>query len=221
MTTTARQLTGLVVAVAGTLALLTLTLGIGQQAHKDLGRYFLYQAVALLVAVAVVVTVRFVTGAPPPRWGDLSAPSRRSRFLGVSEGESWRRVGVTFTAVFLGVSYADQHADTTWSAWGLALLIALPLSTTNALTEELITRWAVVASLTGRWAAAAPWASALIFGSVHWFGIPGGPVGAVMAGFLGWLLARSIQDTRGIGWAWIVHFCQDVLIFTVTIALFL
>lgn len=109
-------------------------------------------------------------------------------------------MGVTFTAVvsvvtavFLGVSYADQHADTTWSAWGLA----------------------------GRWAAAAPWASALIFGSVHWFGIPGGPVGAVMAGFLGWLLARSIQDTRGIGWAWIVHFCQDVLIFTVTIALFL
>lgn len=79
----------------------------------------------------------------------------------------------------------------------------------------------MVASLTGRWAAAAPWASALIFGSVHWFGIPGGPVGAVMAGFLGWLLARSIQDTRGIGWAWIVHFCQDVLIFTVTIALFL
>lgn len=74
MTTTARQLTGLVVAVAGTLALLTLTLGIGQQAHQDLGRYFLYQAVALLVAVAVVVTVRFITGSPLPRWGDLSAP---------------------------------------------------------------------------------------------------------------------------------------------------
>jgi len=228
MMTDTRQLTGLAVAVAGTLAILALTLGIGQQVHEDLGRYFLYQAVALLVAVTVVVAVRFVTGAPLPRWGDLSAPSRGSRFLGVSEGESWRRVGLSFTAVvsvvtavFLGVSYGSQHVDTPWTAWALAFLIALPLSTTNALTEELITRWAVVASLTGRWEAAAPWASALIFGSVHWFGIPGGAVGALMAGFLGWLLARSIQDTRGIGWAWIVHFCQDVLIFTVTIALFL
>ena len=64
------------------------------------------------------------------------------------------------------------------------------------------------------------WASALLFGGVHWFGIPGGPIGALMAGFLAWLLTRSIQDTKGIGWAWIIHFCQDMLIFTVTIALF-
>lgn len=42
-----------------------------------------------------------------------------------------------------------------------------------------------------------------------------------MAGFLAWLLARAIQDTGGIGWAWMIHFSQDVLIFTVTIALFL
>jgi len=74
MMTATRQLTGLAVAVAGTLAILALTLGIGQQVHEDLGRYFLYQAVALLVAVTVVVAVRFVTGAPLPRWGDLSAP---------------------------------------------------------------------------------------------------------------------------------------------------
>jgi len=35
-----------------------------------------------------------------------------------------------------------------------------------------------------------------------------------MAGFLGWLLARSVVDTRGMFWAWFLHFLQDVVIFT-------
>ena len=108
-----------------------------------------------------------------------------------------------------------------WSAWATAFAIAIPLSATNALTEELITRWAIVAAFSDTWARYAPWASAVFFGGVHWLGIPGGPIGALMAGFLAWLLARAIQDTGGIGWAWMIHFSQDVLIFTVTIALFL
>jgi len=60
-----------------------------------------------------------------------------------------------------------------------------------------------------------------VFGSVHYYGIPGGPVGSIMAGFLAWLGTRSIQDTRGIGWAWLLRFLQDVLIFFVTISVFL
>jgi uncharacterized protein len=35
-----------------------------------------------------------------------------------------------------------------------------------------------------------------------------------LAGFLGWLLAKSIVETRGIFWAWFIHFLQDVIIFT-------
>ncbi|MBU3995487.1 MAG: hypothetical protein KKF42_06900, partial [Actinobacteria bacterium] len=61
----------------------------------------------------------------------------------------------------------------------------------------------------------------VIFGAAHYFGIPGGPVGSIMAGFLAWFATRSIQDTRGIGWSWLLHFLQDMLIFTVTISLFL
>jgi hypothetical protein len=33
------------------------------------------------------------------------------------------------------------------------------------------------------------------------------------AGFLGWLLATSILDTRGWGWAWMIHLGDDVIIF--------
>jgi hypothetical protein len=40
-----------------------------------------------------------------------------------------------------------------------------------------------------------------------------------MAGFLGWLLARSVVDTQGMFWAWFLHFLQDVVIFTAMILL--
>ena len=112
----------------------------------------------LVIAGVLVLVLRALVNAKRPGVGDLRAPARAIRVLGVREGESWARFG--------------------------------------------------------------PLASAVLFGAIHWFGIPGGPVGALMAGFLGWVLARSILDTRGIGWAWFIHFCQDVLIFTATLVLF-
>lgn len=54
--------------------------------------------------------------------------------------------------------------------------------------------------------------SAAIFGGIHYFGTPGGPLGMLMAGFLGWLLAKSVVETKGFGWAWLIHFLQDVVI---------
>ncbi|MBU3994323.1 MAG: CPBP family intramembrane metalloprotease [Actinobacteria bacterium] len=222
-----RRLAGVALAVLGTAALLALTTGIGQQRAESIGRYFVYQGAGLAVAALVVVGVGLLNGRAHLRWGSLAAPSRQVRALGTKAGESWRRIGITFTLIisavtglFLFIAYRDQLGGIAPASWLLALAIAIPLSATNSLTEELITRWAVVESLPGSWARVAPWASAAIFGGVHVFGIPGGPTGALMAGFLGWLLARSIQDTRGIGWAWIVHFCQDILIFTVTLVLF-
>lgn len=223
-----RKASALGVSVIGTAAILSLTLLIGQQANEEVGRYFAYQAASLTVAVIVVLVIRLITGAGLPRWGRIGASSRRMRLLGVAKGESWRRIGVTFaiiisvvTALFLTFGYWEQFIHLHWGAWLTAFVIAIPLSATNALTEELITRWAIVAACSDTWARYAPWASAVLFGGVHWFGIPGGPIGALMAGFLAWLLTRAIQDTKGIGWAWIIHFCQDMLIFTVTIALFL
>jgi hypothetical protein len=38
-------------------------------------------------------------------------------------------------------------------------------------------------------------------------------VGVVLAGFLGWFLAKSVLETRGIGLAWFIHFVLDVIIF--------
>ncbi|WP_160159384.1 CPBP family glutamic-type intramembrane protease [Actinomyces culturomici] len=143
------------------------------------------------------------------------------------EGESWARVGATFavlasiaTGVYLWFAFGAEAISRPWTSWAVALLVALPLSASNALVEEVVTRWGVLAAMPEDWARFGPLASAVLFGAIHWFGIPGGPVGAVMAGFLAWVLARSSFDTRGIGWAWFIHFCQDVLIFTATLVLF-
>lgn len=90
----------------------------------------------------------------------------------------------------------------------------LLLAAMNAFTEESITRLSVVTALDGLTKRPTIYLiSALIFGSVHFFGVPGGALGVIMAGFLGWLLARSVVETEGIAWAWFIHFLQDVIIF--------
>ena len=35
----------------------------------------------------------------------------------------------------------------------------------------------------------------------------------ITSGFLGWLLAKSVIETKGLGWALLIHFLQDVVIF--------
>ncbi|HNZ50032.1 MAG TPA: CPBP family intramembrane metalloprotease [Bacilli bacterium] len=60
--------------------------------------------------------------------------------------------------------------------------------------------------------------AALIFGVGHYFGHPGKIPGVLLAGFLGWLLSKSIHETKGFFWAWLIHFLQDIVIMT---ALFL
>ncbi|MCG7965096.1 MAG: CPBP family intramembrane metalloprotease [Candidatus Thiodiazotropha taylori] len=55
--------------------------------------------------------------------------------------------------------------------------------------------------------------SAIIFGVTHFSGMPHGLTGMLMAGFLGWFLAKSVIEAQGIFWAWSIHFIQDVVIY--------
>lgn len=155
------------------------------------------------------------------RPGDLAAPATRVRWLGIREGSSWRTLGATFalvltfgTGLFMAgaVSRMGGGIDSRFFAlFALAVLMAA----TNAWSEEMTARLTIVAGLHGK---VTPtrinWISAAIFGPPHYFGIPAGPLGVLMAGFMGWLLAKSVQETRGLLWAWFLHFVQDVVIFT-------
>lgn len=73
--------------------------------------------------------------------------------------------------------------------------------------EENITRLGVVVVLKGKLKdRTIPLISALFFGTVHYWGKPGGFIGVIVAGFLGWFPTESILETQGIFWAWIIHF---------------
>lgn len=53
-----------------------------------------------------------------------------------------------------------------------------------------------------------------LFGIGHYYGVPYGIVGVVMASVWGWYLGKCMVETKGFVWPWFIHFLQDVLIFT-------
>ena len=57
------------------------------------------------------------------------------------------------------------------------------------------------------------WLSAVSFGIAHYFGTPGGLTAAALSVFMGWILGKAKTETRGLFWAWWIHFLSDVVIF--------
>lgn len=55
--------------------------------------------------------------------------------------------------------------------------------------------------------------AAVMFGLIHYFGDPGGPPGVILTVYLGWIAAKSMIETRGFQWAFLIHFIGDFIIF--------
>ncbi len=182
-----------------------------------------YQLASLAIALCLL-GLAYLFARPNARLfyrpGEIAAPAGAVRWLGIQATDTWKTVGRNFaiiislaTAAFVYLNVA--RGQTIEGEHLKYLPFILLFSLTNAFSEEAITRLSLVTALKGqideRWIALA---SALLFGIPHYFGVPGGWLGSLMAGFLGWLLARSILETRGFAWAWFLHFLQDVIIFT-------
>ncbi len=162
------------------------------------------------------------------RRGELDASAEPIAWLGIRTGSRWVEVGRSIaiiitagTAVFMAISVITSKGQVNRSFFAL-LPLAFIFSATNAWSEEIFTRFAVVAGLDGKLPPKIKYGiSAAIFGIPHYFGTPGGFVGVLMAGFMGWLLAKAVHETKGIFWAWFIHFVQDVVIFTASIIIML
>jgi len=95
------------------------------------------------------------------------------------------------------------------------LPLALAFSVFNAAQEEFRFRSVLLGRLVPVVGTShALWITSALFGLGHWFGHPSGPTGVVMAGFAGFIWGKSMLDTRGFAWAWIIHGFQDLVIFT-------
>ena len=155
--------------------------------------------------------------------GDLAAEIIPEPYVGISpkEEENWVHIGKNFAVIISLVTTlvmyfqifktSDLTAITILSTLPFGILFAL----SNSFVEEIITRLGVIVVfkdiLPDRGIALL---SGSIFGSIHYFGTPGGVTGVFVAGFLGWFLCKSILETKGIFWAWLIHFLQDVIIFS-------
>ncbi len=84
----------------------------------------------------------------------------------------------------------------------------------NAFNEEMTYRAPMIATLEpASGSRQALWMSASFFGIAHYFGTPGGILGALASIFMGWILGKAMIETRGLFWAWWIHFLSDVVIF--------
>lgn len=155
-------------------------------------------------------------------YGHISAPITPVPMVGITpkENENWLHFGagfalvislVTFLFVYLNIIKSIQFKMPPISVFGWIVAVSL----LNAFSEEMITRFSVIVLLDGIITLEYSYiVSAILFGSVHYFGTPGKITGVILATFLGWLLAKSIGETQGIFWAWSIHFLQDVIIIT-------
>jgi membrane protease YdiL (CAAX protease family) len=91
----------------------------------------------------------------------------------------------------------------------------LAVAILNAASEEFQFRSVLLAHLKGVFPPAEMiLLTAVFFGMGHYYGQPSGPLGVLMAGFAGWIWARSMVETRGGVWAFLIHVFQDIVIFT-------
>jgi hypothetical protein len=151
--------------------------------------------------------------------GQLDAPAEPVRWLGIERPVSWARLGWILalcisSGLFVFLMIAGHPSLETLGRTLPLLPLVVLFAASNAFGEEMGYRAALLAPLypvVGKQQAMlmmAAW-----FGLAHFYGVPYGIVGVIMAGFLGWLLSKSMLETKGFFWAWFIHLCQDVLAF--------
>jgi len=152
--------------------------------------------------------------------GQLDAPVEPVRWLGIRGRDRWTRFGailaVIISALLLLSLISGARPSPGDLVYALPWLPAVLLfAAINAFNEEFPYRAALLSQLVptvGKQHALL--LTAALFGLGHFYGVPPGVAGVLMAGLLGWLLGKSIVETRGLFWAWFIHFLQDILIFT-------
>ena len=152
--------------------------------------------------------------------GNLDAPIEPVRWLGIRQGESWSKFAWIFAIIaalavavptILGLKPSAEILKKC-----LPLIPAVILfSAINAFNEELYFRATLLSTLLkviGR--NHAMLINVVFFGLAHYlYGSPPGIMGFMMTGFLAFLLGKSMLETKGFLWPWVIHFLPDVIIF--------
>jgi len=151
--------------------------------------------------------------------GELSAPITPVKWMGFPKPDPWWSFGGQYSVyIALGMGVIAWLVSRPSPALFTKIIPALPaillFAAMNAFNEEMTLRAPMLATLEAPAGMHQAWyMSALYFGIAHFYGIPYGWIGIVLATFNGWLLGKAMLETRGLFWAWWMHFLQDVVIF--------
>jgi len=188
-------------------------------AKQMLGAQLLRVGVAL-VMIAVLLFLQYRPRDFFLAKGNLNGTAAPVRWLGIDKPMGWRRLGtISSLCISLGLlAFLLIGGRPSWAAARNVLPVfpmVLILAAMNAFAEEVSFRSTLLGSLRNSVdQRQAVLLTAAFFGIAHYYGVPYGLVGVVMAGFLGWFLGKCMTETRGLFWPWFIHFLQDVLVFS-------
>ncbi len=145
--------------------------------------------------------------AEPEKWG---VPRKPETWPGFS-----LRYAVIIVVLFLLFMVPAMQPSLSNLSVGLVLFAAL-CAVLNAFAEEFLYRSALlpqVLPLFGKGASmilVASW-----FGIGHYFGVPSGSAGVILVTIGGWIFAKSMIETQGMGWALFLHFVSDFTVYLI------
>lgn len=182
---------------------------------------FNYQFLLLLITIVSLTGTYFLNKGNFMsyfRFGGISSPATVMKLFGIKENDSWLKTGISLT-IFISLAtttfmyFQLKSSPVNWSILKTGIFWIVLFSLTNSFGEEIIFRMGIVSPLTGLLQPITIFIiSGVLFGIPHLVGMPSGFIGATMAGILGLVLAKSLFETNGFFWAWIIHFLQDVII---------
>jgi hypothetical protein len=152
--------------------------------------------------------------------GNPRALAQPTPFLpGLKEPSPWNRVAFQFLPFFVIILSIVMgilvRPDVSMISRALIFLPGIIISAIiNAFGEEFEFRSVLMARLEP---VLGPKQTILLtmvlFALPHYFGAPSGPFGVLLVAFLGWVAAKSMIETRGLVWAFSLHFLADFIIY--------
>jgi hypothetical protein len=151
--------------------------------------------------------------------GDVKATAEPTRLKIPHRPQPWTVFGRNYAIISVGLLLfflipALKPSLANFTA-GL-LLFAAVCAAMNSFAEEFLYRSALIPQVLPLFGKGATlmlvpaW-----FGLAHYFGVPNGLTGVLLAGVGGWFFAKSMIETRGMAWAWFLHFLADFTVYLV------
>jgi len=151
--------------------------------------------------------------------GNPNASAQPSRLLFMKKAEPWTRVALKFLPVYIiiavSILWIQLRPDLSQISQALIYLPAILIAAAiNASAEEFEFRSMPLARLLPVLGKQQPiMITAVLWGFLHYFGNPGGLPGVLLVWYLGYIFAKSMIETRGFVWAFLIHLVGDTIIY--------